>query len=517
MEHLKETHLIIRVDASTQMGTGHLMRCLSLAQAWKDAGGRVVFITACQNEGLFQRLQEEELDIHLLARSYPDASDWDYTKNLLATYPNAWVVLDGYHFDEAYQQRVKEAGYPMLVIDDMALLKHYYADIVLNQNLHAEQLQYSCEPYTCLLLGTRYVLLRREFLAWRGWKREIPEVARRVLVTLGGSDPENHTLRVIRAIQQVDVPALEATVVIGASNPSTDVLEAEVKQSRVPMHLIYDAQDMLELIAWADVAVSSAGTTIWELLFLGTPILALVWADNQQWVAEQLEQQQLGKNLGWVANIQDELLAETISLLMKDVRLRVKMSNNARQIVDGRGGRRVINFMQEIRSHRLRLRPATLEDCRLLWEWANDPVARRASFSLECISWEDHIRWFRTKLSDQSCYFYVLLSEEDAPIGQMRFDTSSNEAEINVSVAPNYRSRGYGARGIRIASKCLFQETDITRIYAHIKPDNDASIRAFTEAGYRVSGIKAVKGHKAMQMVLNKDREVFEDGSHQDW
>lgn len=514
MEHLKEKHLLIRADASTEMGTGHLMRCLALAQAWKDADGQVTFVTACQSEGLLQRLREEGFDIHLLACPYPNPADWDYTKNVLAAYSKAWVVLDGYHFDEAYQQQVKEAGHQLLVIDDMAHLKHYYADIILNQNLHGEQLHYSYEPYTRLLLGTRYVLLRREFLAWRGWIREISKVAQRVLVILGGGDPENHTLKVIQALQKVDVPGLEAIIVIGASNPHADALEAATRQGRISVRLIHNATNMPELMSWADIAVSSSGTTVWELLFLGTPTLVLILADNQRYSAEQIKEQGAGESLGQAGNISTESLAKAIALLMKDFNLRTRISRNARQIVDGQGAQRVVASIQEAGASGLKLRPVTQKDCRMLWEWANDPVARSASFSSEFISWEDHVKWFRTKLSDPNCYYYTLLSEEGVPVGQVRFDTSGNEAENSISIAPNFRGRGYGAEGIRIASERLFQETTITRIYALVKPSNKASICAFREAGYKMAGTKVVKGHKALQMVLDKNKEAFEGAPH---
>jgi len=136
-------YLIIRADANAQIGTGHLMRCLALAQAWKDAGGEVAFITACRSEGLLERFREEGFEVHLLSSSYPDPGDWEVTKNVLARHPDAWVVLDGYHFDETYQQWIKDAGNCLLVmIDDMTHLKHYYADIVLNQNLYAEDSHY---------------------------------------------------------------------------------------------------------------------------------------------------------------------------------------------------------------------------------------------------------------------------------------------------------------------------------------------------------------------------------------
>jgi len=337
MEHLRDKRLIIRSDASTRIGTGHLMRCLALAQAWKDAGSQVTFITACQSEELLERLREEGFDLHRLACPYPDPGDWDYTQNVLTISPDAWVVLDGYHFDEVYQQRVKEGGQRLLVIDDMAHLKHYYADIVLNQNLHAEQLKYSCEPYTRLLLGTRYVLLRREFLAWRGWQREIPEIAKRVLVTLGGGDPENHTLKVIQALQKIDIHGLEATVLIGASNPHAKVLEATTRQSRVPIRLIQNARNMPELMAWADVAVSGGGSTVWELAFMGLPGIIVVLADNQRSIASELESAGVAVDLGWYAGATTADIRSSLAQLLAAEEARAEMGQRGQQVVDGRG------------------------------------------------------------------------------------------------------------------------------------------------------------------------------------
>lgn len=339
MEYLKGERLIIRADASTQIGTGHLMRCLALAQAWKDAGGKVTFITACQNEELLQRLRGEEFDVHVLADSYPDPGDWNYTKGILAASPNAWVVLDGYHFDEVYQQRVKEAGHRLLVIDDKAHLRHYYADIVLNQNLGVEQWHYSCEPYTHLLLGTRYVLLRKEFLAWRGWKREIPEVARRVLVTVGGSDPENNTLKVIQALQKVNVPDLEAMVVIGASNPHTDVLETAAGQSRIPVRLVRNAKNMPELMSQADVAVSGFGVTCWELSYMGVPMLVVAQVPNQEVNARALEESGIALSLN-MKNAPSSALA-VLEDLLTNKQVRTAMSRTGRFMVDGQGAQRV--------------------------------------------------------------------------------------------------------------------------------------------------------------------------------
>ena len=501
MKDLSKGNLIIRADASTQTGSGHLMRCLALAQAWKDAGGEVTFITACQNEGLLQRLQFEGFEVYVLACSHPDPIDWNYTKEILATYPDAWVVLDGYHFDEEYQQRVKEIGHQLLVIDDTAHLKHYYADIVLNQNLHAEQLNYYCEPYTCLLFGTHYVLLRREFLAWREWRREIPKLARHVLVTLGGADPENYMLKVLQALQRVDVPSLEAIAVIGASNPHADVLEAAIRKNRIPIRLICDAKNMPEIMAWADVAISSAGITTWELLFLGVPSLFLTSADNQHYLAEKIANQDAGEVLGGAKNTSVQLLTDSITSIATDFDCRAKLSEIARTLVDGQGAYRVVTVVRQASSHRLQIIPATMGDCHLLWEWRNDPVVRTNSFSSNPIPWDDHMSWFREKLIDPNCLMYLILDGVGTPVGQVRFDIHSEGiAETDLSIAEKERSKGHGSTALKLACQHALHECNISKILSHIKEQNQVSISAFTKAGFINKGLTYFEGNKAMKM-----------------
>lgn len=345
MGHLKGKYLVVRADAGGEKGAGHLMRCLALGQAWQDAGGRVIFITSSQSKGLRQRLREEGFDIHQLASPYPHTGDWGDTKSILADHPDAWVVLDGYHFDEIYQKQVKDTGHKLLVIDDIGHLKHYYADILLNQSPHAKRLSYPVEPGTRLLLGTRYALLNREFLAWKDWRRDVHEIARRVLVTLGGSDPDNNTLKVIEALQDVALPGLEASIVVGATNPNAAVLKSAIRQSRLPVSLIYDARNMPELMAWADVAVSAGGTTVWELAFMGVPNIVMITAENQCLNSNYLEESGIALVLGWHGGLNRSDITGKLLPLLKNDNKRAEMSRKGRQLVDGKGGERVISIM----------------------------------------------------------------------------------------------------------------------------------------------------------------------------
>ena len=495
-------NILIRADASAEVGTGHLMRCLALAQGWRARGGQVSFITACESEGLRERLLDEGFQAITLEYSYPDPADWEATSQALAAHPNAWVVLDGYHFDPAYQRRVREADHPLLVIDDMAHLDRYYADIVLNQNINAEQLRYSCEPYTRLLLGTRYVLLRSEFLAWRGWQREIPKVARKVLVTLGGSDPDNQTLKVVWALQQVDATDLEAVVVVGASNPHFRELQSAIRNPQFAIRLIQNVTNMPKLMAWADMAVSGGGSTCWEMAFMGLPNLTLILADNQRLIAERLDTVGATVNLGSYENLSAAEVAQALRRLLVATEMRAEMARRGRELVDGEGATRVVD---RLIGKALRLRQVGEDNCRLLWEWANDPDVRAVSFSSEPIPWEQHVKWFKSKLNDPRCIFYIAVNSDDVPIGQIRYDTEDNKAVVSISIDRKFRGKGYGSRLIWLASRRLFDVSNVDTIHAYVKQGNEASVTAFVKAGFREMGAKVMRGHQAAHLILRRE------------
>ncbi|MBC8461025.1 MAG: UDP-2,4-diacetamido-2,4,6-trideoxy-beta-L-altropyranose hydrolase, partial [Deltaproteobacteria bacterium] len=313
--------LIIRADASPQIGTGHIMRCIALAQAWQDCSGKVTFLSHCENDKIKQRILNEGFEFLPIEKPHPDPSD---LKQILTTLKQlgtrnseleTWLALDGYHFTPDYQKAVRDSGYRLLVIDDMAHLDHYCADILLNQNIYAPDLNYSCDKDTVKLLGCEYVLLRREFLKYKDWKREIPEKARKILVTLGGADPDNVTLRVIKALKLFNDPDLEVKVIVGPSNPHLKKLQSAIRNPQSAIHILQNVTDMPSLMAWADVAVSAAGSTCWELAFMGAPSITVVTFSNQQDVAKGLERAKIFKTVGWYKAMNNDILVAELSIL----------------------------------------------------------------------------------------------------------------------------------------------------------------------------------------------------------
>lgn len=155
----------------------------------------------------------------------------------------------------------------------------------------------------------------------------------------------------------------------------------------------------------------------------------------------------------------------------------------------------------------MKIRRAMLEDCGLIWLWANDPVVRGGSFNTELIPWREHIEWFRQRLDDANCLFYIVSDDNDMPKAQVRFDIDPDTFEAAISVSINYlfRGKGCGAKIIKLAS----DESKLPVIEAKIKPDNTASLKAFAKAGYKEIGTTEFKGQKAVVMVLDKTNESW--------
>lgn len=338
--------LLIRADASTEIGTGHVMRCLALAQAWQDAGGQSIFGVAMESPVLEARLKSEGMQVvHLVSQA--GSKDDALEMLTLARKTNAaWVAVDGYHFGIEYQRVIKGGDLQLLFIDDNGHAENYCADMILNQNIHAhESLYKSRESYTKLLLGTQYVLLRREFWKWRGWKREISEVGRRILVTLGGSDPHNLTIKVIQAIREVDLDGIELIAVVGPLKPNDSNIAKEQFSVPFPLRILSSVVNMSELMAWADVAVSGGGTSCWELAFMGLPAMVMVLAENQETSAKILFEEGVFIELESpkVASIKE--IACCIQQLLVSSEIRHRASQKGFSLVDGEGKTRVLEAL----------------------------------------------------------------------------------------------------------------------------------------------------------------------------
>ena len=342
---MSSDRLLIRVDAAPHLGAGHALRCLALAQAWRAGGGKVTFATASMLPPLRDRLVAEGAELAELPPSADRRDDARRTARLATTRRAAWVVVDGYAFDDAYERTLHDSGLRVLSLDDYGHARHDFATAVLNQNPAAAEIGYP--PYAARrqLLGRDYVLLRNEFRRPSRPRVEPARPPRRILVTLGGSDPENLTQTVVDALISGAPPEREPAVVVGPGYAAVDRLRSSL--TSVPgCSLHVNVSDMAPLMDEVDLAVSAAGSTMWELAHRGVPTLSITTADNQRVVAAACRRAGLSLDLGPPdAELAGRLRAALSALSVEPDRM-AAMSTAGRRLIDGRGADRVAHILR---------------------------------------------------------------------------------------------------------------------------------------------------------------------------
>ena len=335
--------LLIRADANSEIGHGHMMRCLALAQAWRELRGPVTFVMASPSREVRQRVEAEGVDV--VAQDAPAGTEEDARETCAAAERSgaSWIVLDGRAFSPEFQEQLRAAR-PLLVLDDEARAPRLCADLVLNQNVHARPADYEGRaPGARLLLGCYYVLLRREFHDRRS--RDIPPRATKLLVTLGGSDPDNVTAAVLRALHGADLAGAQVRVIAGGSNRYVAELRTEAARSSFAMEVRENVSDMPAQMEWADLAISGSGSTCWETAYLGLPAIVVVLSSDQKKIAEELERRGIAVSLGWHRDGLQRLPGE-LARLMSDRAERQRMSHLGQELVDGQGAARVVAEME---------------------------------------------------------------------------------------------------------------------------------------------------------------------------
>jgi UDP-2,4-diacetamido-2,4,6-trideoxy-beta-L-altropyranose hydrolase len=327
--------VVVRADGDAAIGLGHVMRCLALADRLIERGASVTFVTRSGEPAVLDRIAAQGCAVVPLPRRDDRAADLDALLKQAAVTGATAAVVDVQGVDRPSQAAIRAAGLRLTVIDDLA--HSFVADVVLNQNLGAEPAAYRVEPHTRLLLGPRYALLRRAFTGRRATPAGGPP---RVLLTMGGGDGDNVTLRALR-----EADALEADfaldVLLGPAFPHGESVSAAARSARHPVRIHRDPPDVPGLMAGATLALSAAGSTCWELAHLGLPAVLLVLADNQEAVAAGLHAAGFAISLGEAGGDFGPALREALGGLLADATRRSAMAAVGRRLVDGEGAARV--------------------------------------------------------------------------------------------------------------------------------------------------------------------------------
>ncbi len=334
--------VLIRADGYQEIGTGHVMRMLALAEALRERGTEVTL--ASSGLGDWPKSQAASRGLSIVERDIRPGSGADaaWVVDLAHRSGSTWVVADGYEFRSAFQNSIKAANLRLLLVDDFGHAESYSADIVLNQNLNPDRTLYTDrEPGTRLLLGPRYAQVRRAVVELGRREPDSVGALRRVLVTLGGSHPREATRTLAQALAALEERDLEVRFVTGL--PRSDALGEAADDHRFVV--LPPTNELPELMKWADLAIAGAGITVYELCCIGVPTLLVVLADNQVEPARAIDRLSVQQSLGWHADLTPATITAAVRRLGGDPDARRAMVRAGHALVDGRGSERVVSEM----------------------------------------------------------------------------------------------------------------------------------------------------------------------------
>lgn len=486
-----------RTDASLEIGTGHVMRCLTLADALSKHGAQCTFICREHVGNLLAFIRQCGYEaVALPSSTFNDpvlcepshaawlGADWaldaDQTLQVLGENVVDLLVVDHYALDRNWEAALRPNARRIMVIDDLAERPHD-CDLLLDQNLGRSECDYAnlVAENTTILIGPQFALLRPEFSAWRNQslsRRVNNPKLRRLLITMGGVDKDNFTGHVLNALTTCDLPQdLCITVVMGINAPWIKQVQTQVANMSCPAEVLVGVNNMAQLMAESDLAIGAAGGTAWERCCLGLPSFILVLAENQRAGAISLQDAGAASFLIPPQNA-PQALGNWLSKGLSDSNL-LKMSLHAANVCDGAGVKRVLI---KLLNQELVARPVTRADEMLLFIWVNDTLTRQNALCTDQITLADHQVWLARRLANPKDCAMFIVEREHVPIGQVRLDRGDGDLwVIDYSVAPEFRGQKLGAAVLHCVLSAFFATKREVRIQAVVRRSNLASCRVF--------------------------------------
>ena len=498
-------NIVFRADASLKMGSGHIMRCITLAEELKRNGADVSFISRAHEGNLNSLIDKKNIKVVELPKvevfeksnnktKGDNYGEWlgvsqeqdslETIKCLGNSKPN-WIIIDHYGLGQTWEKFIRPHVGNIMVIDDLAN-RHHECDILLDQNWFEDfdRRYKDLVPINCtLLLGPEYVLLREEFPETRKkYKLQDKDVVRHIFVFFGGSDIYNLTGMTLKALSNSNLSDLHVDVVIGENNPhQSEIKELASARPHTKLHIQVD--NISSIMEKADVAIGAGGVNTWERMCIGLPALVISFAENHTLLLSDLMKNRFIYYLGSIKNIDISFISENITNVINNSSSLIAQRKKIYKLVDGLGCQRVVDWLiGDLSNQNWMAKNASLKEMEIYWFWANDKQVRENALNKEFITWDNHVEWFKSKLVDKKCSLYLILVN-DNPVGQVRFDNEGNYARIDYSVAKQFRGRRLGKSLLDFAIKEFYKYSK-QKILGEVLPDNISSARIFESLGF---------------------------------
>jgi UDP-2,4-diacetamido-2,4,6-trideoxy-beta-L-altropyranose hydrolase/UDP-4-amino-4,6-dideoxy-N-acetyl-beta-L-altrosamine N-acetyltransferase len=503
---------IFRVDSSLKMGTGHVMRCLTLAQVLKENGMNVEFICRKHEGSLIDKIRSSVFVVHelkvfeetkvdtKLAHSHwlgaTQQQDADDCIDILKADKSDWLIVDHYALDEQWQKRLKPYYEKLMVIDDLADRKHQ-CDILLDQTFGRQQEDYSGRtPEGCeLLLGPEYALLRPEFSEWREFslKRRSKSEFKQLFINMGGVDVDNVTEKILDELKICNLPNdIKITIVMGGSSPHLESVKSKSITLPYKTEVKVDVDNMAEIMSNSDIAIGAAGSTTWERCCLGLPTIQIVIAKNQLFLAETLSHHNIVKLVREIKG--------TAHLLESSFEWMKSIGSSLLQICDGMGSYKVFNKMTDYKIILEEFGEVNLcnyvnlneNDKMLALSMRNHPEIKKRMYNDDLILEVDHFDFIKNlEIDTEKRYF--LVKQKGNTIGSINFSKINydNSVELGIYTNPFLKFKGFGRLLESAASHYAFTELGVRKIRLEVLSNNKRAINFYNKCGFKLTHTKS--------------------------
>jgi len=478
--------IVIITEGSSKIGFGHITRCTSIYQAFKVNGLKPNFI-----------VNGDSSVESILKNTKYEIFDWlEYPEKLYKSLKgSSIIIIDSYLADKGLYERIAQFSSVNIYIDDNNRI-NYPKGILVNGSIHAEKLDYLFSNEIDYLLGSQFIPLRRQF--WNIPDKEVNPTLQNVMITFGGDDLRNLTPKILKILNE-NYPSLNKKIVIGSGFNNVSDIE-KLKDEKTELIYYPHADGMLNTMLESDITISAGGQTLYELARVGVPTIAISVAHNQTHNVENWQKVGFIELAGYwddenlLKNILDKLE------LLKDRKIRLEKKNIGQEAVDGKGALKIAKYsLNRYYSNKITLRPAMYRDVRNIFELSNDNDVRENSFNHSKIRFEDHEKWFKSKIEDENNIFLVV-NIQDNFAGQVRFELEGDSATVSISIKEEFRELGLGKNFLKKAIDYLkVNSPQISMVNAYIKDNNPSSLKLFEKMDFEFNKILFIKNQKAFE------------------
>lgn len=487
---MKSKSILFRADGNSSIGLGHLYRLFSLVEMLKKEY-KFVFLT---KETSTKEVIPSDYMVDLIPENITITEEPDWLKKKYKS--SEYIIIgDGYQFNSIYQQQIKKNGFQLIYVDDLITNK-MFADVIINHSPGVSVEDYLKEDYTSFALGTKYSLLRPEFLKLAKKERKIKDI-NSAFVCFGGADPFNLTVKAVEGL--LEVKEFEKIhVVLGGAYKKKEIFELEKKFRILKIHQNLSEIDLSNVMLECNFAIAPSSTILYEICSVKMLVLSGYYVDNQKKIYEELARESIIIEGGDFTDYTTFDFKEKIISIFKNVKIE-KYIKNQKKFFDGKSKARLLGVVNQLNISFVK---ASEEDMLMVYNWSNDSLVRKNSYESKPIELESHKKWYLSKIKSSNTIFLIALVNGEKA-GVVRFEIDVNSSIVGILIPEKYRGQKLASELLIESSKLYFNKFDVP-IHAYIKKENIASIKSFEKANYMYLKEECVKGSLSFVYKLEK-------------